>query len=145
MSNLEQVLDNIRTLSDFQPLSAAEERAIQRSLGKEAGSGAIPCTYCRYCEPCPYGVDIAEVFHIYNRYGEPAGIDLDHPQGASAAQEKAFLAHYQNNTNGRSVSAAIPAAHCLSKCPQHIDIPKYVRAIDDVVQYFGRDTGKGVI
>ena len=49
MSNLEQVLDNIRTLSNFQPLSAAEERAIQRSLGKEAGSGAIPCTYCRYC------------------------------------------------------------------------------------------------
>lgn len=50
MSNLEQVLDNIRTLSNFQPLSAAEERAIQRSLGKEAGSGAILCTYCRYCE-----------------------------------------------------------------------------------------------
>lgn len=146
MSNLEQVLDNIRTLSNFQPLSAAEERAIQRSLGKEAGSGAIPCTYCRYCEPCPYGVDIAGVFHIYNRYGEPAGIDVDHPQGASAAQEKAFLAHYQNNLERpQRASHCTACGRCLPKCPQHIDIPKHVRAIDDVVQYFGRDTGKGVV
>lgn len=69
MSNLEQVLDNIRTMSNFTPLSSAEERAIQRSLGKSADSAAIPCTYCRYCDPCPYGVDIATVFQLYNRFG----------------------------------------------------------------------------
>lgn len=143
MSNLEQVLDNIRTLSNFQPLSAAEERAIQRSLGKEAGSGAIPCTYCRYCEPCPYGVDIAGVFHIYNRYGEPAGIDVDHPQGASAAQEKAFLAHYQNNLERpQRASHCTACGRCLPKCPQHIDIPKHVRAIDDVVHLFSSLPGR---
>ena len=71
---------------------------------------------------------------------------MDHPQGVSAAQEKAFLAHYQNNLERpQRASHCTACGRCLPKCPQHIDIPKHVRAIDDVVQYFGRDTGKGVV
>lgn len=146
MSNLEQVLDNIRTTMDFEPLSTAEAAAIQRSMGKEAESTAIPCTYCRYCDPCPYGVNIATVFQVYNRYGEPAGIDLVHPEMATTAQKEAFLAQYRNHLERSERAAHCTACRkCLPRCPQHIDIPHDIRAIDDVVQSFGRETGKEVI
>ena len=103
-------------------LSSSAEAILKQqrpeALGLDAGSWAIPCTYCRYCLPCPYGVYIAGVFHIYNRYGEPAGIDVDHPQGASAAQEKAFLAHYQNNLERpQRASHCTACGRCLPKCP----------------------------
>ena len=146
MSSLEQVLDNVRTMIDFKPLSTAEARAIQRSLGKTVDSAGIPCTYCRYCDPCPYGVNIASVFQVYNRYGEPLGIDLAHPDSATSEQKVKFLAHYKNNLEREQRAAHCSAfGACLPRCPQHIAIPKNIRAIDDLIQKYGRDTGKGVI
>lgn len=146
MSNLEQVLDNVQTMMDFEPLSTAEARAIQQTLGKASDSGALPCTYCRYCDPCPYGVDIASVFRIYKRYGEAAGLDLEYPERASARQKEAFLAHYKNNLErSQRASHCTACGTCLPRCPQHIDIPKEIRAIDDLVQRLSRETGKEVL
>ena len=146
MSSLEQVLDNVQTMMDFEPLSTAEARAIQQTLGKVSDSGTLPCTYCRYCDPCPYGVDIASVFRIYKRYGEAAGLDLAHPERATDRQKKAFFTHYKNNLErSQRASHCTACGTCLPRCPQHIDIPKMVRAVDDLVQRLGRETGEEVL
>ncbi len=148
MSNLEQVLDNVETTIDFTPLSRAEAAALQRSQGKAgtASADGIPCTYCRYCDPCPYGVDIAEIFRVWRTCGEAEGLELEHPEKASRAQEQAFLAHYLNHLErGARASRCTGCGVCLPRCPQHIQIPEKIRSIEALVQRFAQDTGKAVL
>ena len=132
---------------DFKPLSTAEARAIQRSWAKLWTVQEFPCTYCRYCDPCPYGVNIASVFQVYNRYGDPLGIDLAHPDSATTEQKVEIPRPLQEQpgTGATRLTHCSACGACLPRCPQHIAIPKNIRAIDDLIQKYGRDTGKGVI
>ena len=75
MSNLAQVEDNIGYMSDFQPVTAAEEAALVRVREVILKQETIPCTACRYCtDGCPQQIPIPDIFRLYNRkktYLEP--------------------------------------------------------------------------
>ena len=62
MSNMEQLQDNIGTMTDFMPLSPAEEAALEKALEVYRKTKLIPCTGCRYCMDCKQGVDIPKMF-----------------------------------------------------------------------------------
>ena len=84
---------------------------------------AVPCTACRYCMPCPYGVNIPQNFAIWNNVSmkdggwqswrikrsykklarTPAKVNLENPNGSAAVCTK--------------------CRKCVPKCPQGIDIP----------------------
>jgi len=69
MSAIEQVEDNIRTFSPFVPLSKEETAAVEevrQTLATRVNNG---CTGCRYCMPCPFGIDIPYNFKTWNTYG----------------------------------------------------------------------------
>lgn len=69
MTTMDQVLDNIATVSPHVPLTEAEQVAIanvRSALRDRVNNG---CTGCRYCMPCPYGVDIPANFRLWNVYG----------------------------------------------------------------------------
>lgn len=69
MSAMEQVEDNLHTFSPFEPLNKEENAAIDKvaeMLKIRVNNG---CTGCRYCMPCPSGVDIPHNFKIWNSYG----------------------------------------------------------------------------
>jgi uncharacterized protein len=69
MSNMEQVMDNLDTLKQFQSLDETEYQAIEtvtEILRKRVKNG---CTGCSYCMPCPAGVDIPRCFSLWNDYG----------------------------------------------------------------------------
>ena len=69
MSDYDQVMDNLATFCDFEEMSDAENAAVAEvadALRKRVNNG---CTGCRYCMPCPAGVDIPGNFAIWNRFG----------------------------------------------------------------------------
>ncbi|MBO7403049.1 MAG: aldo/keto reductase [Lachnospiraceae bacterium] len=69
MSNMEQLEDNLSTFENFEPLTD-EEKPLVDNLVKEIRSRTFNgCTGCRYCVPCPGGVEIPRVFRIWNDYG----------------------------------------------------------------------------
>lgn len=68
MTSMEQVKDNVATLSDFAPLSDAEQGTLATALDIYKRKDTVPCTGCRYCMDCPFGVDIPGVFAAYNEY-----------------------------------------------------------------------------
>ncbi|MFQ9872776.1 MAG: aldo/keto reductase [Oscillospiraceae bacterium] len=68
MSNMEQVADNIKTLSDPKPFTPKEEEALKTVVKMIMEQPTIPCTGCSYCMDCPNGVQIPTVFKIYNDY-----------------------------------------------------------------------------
>ncbi len=69
MTTMEHVTDNLKTFTYFKPLNKEEKKAVEevtKSLQSRVNNG---CTSCRYCMPCPFGVDIPGNFHIWNGYG----------------------------------------------------------------------------
>ena len=68
MSTMEQVEDNLATFEEFQPLSETEKKTIDDIVALMNSRIQNGCTGCRYCMPCPAGVDIPGTFRAWNSY-----------------------------------------------------------------------------
>ena len=68
MTTMEQVEDNLKTFSDFRPLSEEETKTIDGIVALIRSRVQNGCTACRYCMPCPAGVDIPGNFRVWNTY-----------------------------------------------------------------------------
>lgn len=75
MSSMEQVEDNLATFEHFKPLSSVEKKTIEDIVSLIRSRVQNGCTACRYCMPCPAGVDIPgnfrawNTYHMYQNYG----------------------------------------------------------------------------
>jgi predicted aldo/keto reductase-like oxidoreductase len=116
MSSLEQVDDNIRTMSDFKPLSDAERKTLDEAAAAFRSSGTIPCTGCRYCMDCPSGVDIPRVFSHYNHY-------------QTSRNRGQFDGYYRSLTDRQKADRCVSCGKCVRLCPQSINIPHYMKEI----------------
>lgn len=110
MSTMEQVIDNVKTFSEIEPLNAEEQATIEQARQLFQARIQVPCTGCRYCMPCPFGLDIPKNFRLLN---------TAHVYNVHAAQKESYDA----------LDVTAKASHCQkcgackTKCPQHIDIP----------------------
>ncbi len=68
MSTGEQVADNLKTFEHFEPLSEREQQIVKEVVAAVKARVKNGCTGCRYCMPCPFGVDIPRSFSIWNNY-----------------------------------------------------------------------------
>ena len=68
MSTMDQVEDNLKTFQDFSPLSEAEDKEIESIVTELRSRVQNGCTGCRYCMPCPAGVNIPGNFKVWNDY-----------------------------------------------------------------------------
>lgn len=68
MSTMEQVEDNLRTFGQFSPLTKEESKTVDEVVAILNSRVQNGCTACRYCMPCPFGVDIPGTFRTWNAY-----------------------------------------------------------------------------
>lgn len=68
MTTEEQVEDNLATFEDLEPLSEKEKETVDAVRGLVRARQFVGCTGCRYCMPCPFGVDIPDNFQMMNGY-----------------------------------------------------------------------------
>ena len=110
MSSMEQVEDNLATFNDFAPMEEKEYRAIDKI--KEIMNARIKngCTGCRYCMPCPFGVDIPGNFSAWNRY---------HMYQNYSVVKWAWEGM---GRDGKQASACQKCGKCEKACPQHLSI-----------------------
>lgn len=68
MSTIEQVEENLKVINDAYPYSLNEEeiKLIKKVKETYKSLNQIGCTSCKYCMPCPFGVDIPRNFSVYN-------------------------------------------------------------------------------
>lgn len=69
MSDEAQVKDNLQTFTDFKELTEEENAAVDMVAAILKSKVNNGCTGCRYCMPCPAGVNIPENFKLWNRFG----------------------------------------------------------------------------
>lgn len=94
----------------------------------------VPCTACRYCMPCPFGVDIPGNFAIANNvHGESRAAMrfLSRRSYRKLAADKAHL--NADRDNGRA-SMCTRCGACIPKCPQSIDIPSELARVEAIVR-----------
>ncbi len=121
MSSMEQVRDNVATMTDFKPLSEADKSVLDEALKIYVSSGAIPCTSCRYCEDCPKSIDIPTLFTTYNQY-------------KTTGSKAKFMNTYDFIEEGRRAHDCVSCGKCEALCPQSIKIPEYMEKIADLAK-----------
>lgn len=121
MSNLEQIEDNVRTMTDFEALTEADYRVIEKAVEAYKAKDTVPCTGCRYCMDCPLGVDIPEMFKLYNTYA--VSKDKVGYKKAYETLDESFRAHH-----------CIACGKCITHCPQGIEIPAKMDMIKELTQ-----------
>ncbi len=110
MSSMEQVEDNLKTFRSFKPLSEEEIEVIQDVVRTMKGRIQNGCTGCKYCMPCPAGVDIPGCFGVWNQYHIYQNYNLVKQDWENSIGEK----HQPKN--------CVKCGKCEEACPQKLSI-----------------------
>lgn len=119
MSNLEQVEDNLNTFNNYVELSDKEQNDIEnvvRELKIRIKNG---CTGCKYCMPCPKGVNIPGLFYHWNQYGVYDNEDSFVKRMDDFIKKEMF------------VDKCVNCKACEKICPQHLSITSDFKKIKE--------------
>ncbi len=121
MSDMAQVAENIASAERgvAESLSADQLAVYERAATMLRERLKADCTRCRYCMPCPFGVDIPDVLAALNNASM-----WDDPN--------AWLTGY-SSVAGKA-DLCTECGQCLAMCPQEIPIPDLMK---DAVATFG--------
>lgn len=136
MTYMEHLIDNTRTFSPLVPISEEENRFLMGVASDIVELKNIPCTGCRYCMPCPYGLNIPAIFAHYNKCINEGNFPNHGPEDPDYKRaRRAFLIGYDRSVPKlRQASHCIACGQCVSHCPQRIAIPGQMRKIDKFVE-----------
>ena len=123
MNNFDHIKDNIQEASMAEPdmLFDQEVELIDKAKKIYKSRIKVDCTNCRYCMPCPNGVNIPGNFAIYNN----AWIFDD--------KEHFKKAYYGQLKEEELADKCIECGTCEPLCPQGIEI---IRELQNVAMYF---------
>lgn len=132
MTYMEHLQENIGTYSPLEPLDADEDAFLQRMALEILQNDNVPCTDCKYCMPCPYGVDIPGIFAHYNRCINEGNVPRDTGDPDYRSSRRRFLFDYDRSIPRlRQADHCIACGACVSHCPQGIPIPGRLKKIAD--------------
>ncbi len=135
MTYMEHLQDNILTYSPHKPLSEENLEMLDEAAKLIMEYKAIPCNDCKYCMPCPYGVDIPAVLLHYNKCIFEKNIIEDKTDSNYAKARRAFLIGYDRSAPKlRQASRCTGCGKCNPHCPQGIDVVKELHMIDAYVE-----------
>lgn len=119
MNSLEMIQDNVETASTVSvgELGPGEEQMLQDVVKAINANMKVGCTGCRYCMPCPKGVDIPGTFAAYNRC---------YSDGKWNALREYFMCTALRR-NSSAASNCVECGLCEKHCPQNIEIRKELK------------------
>ncbi len=126
MNSMEMVRENCEAASAAETsYQTGEEKEIISQIKKIISRfELVRCTGCRYCMPCPRGVDIPMLFACYNRtaLGNKGSARKEYFQNVGLRREPAFA------------TRCIGCGKCESHCPQGIPIIQKLKEADRTIR-----------
>ncbi len=114
MNSLDMVRENCKTASEALPgqLTGEDFALLEKVKEEIRAREKVPCTGCRYCMPCPKGVDIPGAFRCYNAmYTESKSAGrFQYAQTVGLTEKPSFP------------SQCVGCGKCEKHCPQEIPI-----------------------
>ena len=123
MNDEAQIQENVRVAGDSYPnsLSGEDVELIGRVADKYRSLMKAGCTGCRYCMPCPNGVDIPACFEAYNyshMYGDKKWAKMQYFVFVSGLAGDPAMA-----------SQCEECGQCEEVCPQNLPIPELLKDV----------------
>jgi len=108
----EQIAENLRIFDsvDTGIMTEEELKLIDDVRAAYISRTKIGCTGCRYCMPCPNGVDIPGIFSAWNKYSL---------YGADPKSDWDFKNIIEND---KGADRCVACGACEAACPQHLSI-----------------------
>jgi predicted aldo/keto reductase-like oxidoreductase len=133
MNEESHIEENMKIADEAYPnsLTGAELQLVKKVEQKYRKLMKTGCTGCRYCLPCPSGVDIPSCFEIYDNFylsGNESEAKLMY-----AAKPGGII---RGDVPGYA-SQCVQCGQCVEKCPQHLDIPSLLEAVKE--KFEGKD------
>lgn len=115
MGAMEQVEENVALADKSRVGMMSEQELNMLAEAKRVfdNHAFVACTACGYCMPCPSGLDIPEIYKLYNRTAW---------SGKKAAKEE----YLKLSVNAE---ACVGCEACVRHCPQNIQTPAMMQEI----------------
>lgn len=119
MSNMKMVKENIEIAKSSKVL---DWKQVKEALVEIESFRELYCTGCKYCQPCPAGIQIQDIFKCYTifRVYDLAG----YAKGAYERYKKA---------GGKTFQDCLLCGQCEEKCPQGLSIRRWLKKVDDIM------------
>jgi predicted aldo/keto reductase-like oxidoreductase len=116
MSTMQHVIENLDSAdrSGTGILTDDELILIEKVREEYRRLAPVPCTNCKYCMPCPNGVEISTIFEYYNE-----SIIYDNPSASRSL--------YGSLSDDEQADNCVECFECEEKCPQAIPISEYLK------------------
>ncbi|HPS89119.1 MAG TPA: aldo/keto reductase [Methanosarcina vacuolata] len=133
MNEESHIEENLKIASEAYPnsLTDAELQLVRKAEQKYRKLMKTGCTGCRYCLPCPSGVDIPGCFEIFDNF-------------YLSGNEREAKLMYASKPGGiirgdvpGYASQCVQCGQCVEKCPQHLDVPSLLEAVKE--KFEGKD------
>ena len=122
MNSLEMVAENVATADTARAgdLTEADFALLEKVKAAIRLGEKVGCTACRYCMPCPKGVDIPGIFRCYNAIYSEGKTDarFQFAQTVGMTREPAFA------------TQCVGCGKCEKHCPQGIPIREKLKEAD---------------
>ncbi|MBR3333916.1 MAG: aldo/keto reductase [Clostridia bacterium] len=137
MNSLEMVAENIATADNARPgdLKEADFALLEKVKSIIRNGEKVGCTACRYCMPCPQGVDIPGIFRCYNAMYSEGKTDgrFQFAQTVGLTRQPAFA------------TQCIGCGKCEKHCPQGIPIREKLKEADKALRPLPYKIGINVV
>ncbi len=119
MSTFQQVAENLASADRSGPgtMTPEELALVDRVREQYDALAAIPCTNCKYCQPCPNDVAIPRIFELYNQ-----AVMFN-------ARDPMRFAYTHWVREEERADNCIECGECETKCPQEIDIIDWLKQV----------------
>lgn len=123
MQTLDMVQKNTALASGSVSFSQEEWQKLGAAMEDLKKFSELYCTGCKYCQPCPAGIEIPAIFNMYT-YHNVYGLK-DHAQ-------KMFAEYLKKD--GKLSDACLNCGKCEKKCPQHLQIREHLKKVEAVLK-----------
>ena len=125
MQNIDMVEQNAKVASLENPMSEEEWRRVGESLENLKKFSELYCTGCGYCQPCPKGINIPNIFQAYT---------YKNVYGLTDLAKNTWNGYLNNEKNpGVHPDACVNCGYCERKCPQHLQVRELLKKVAGVL------------
>ena len=145
MTYMEHLKENLCTYCPLEELTDEDKEFLYGIADQIVDYNTIPCNDCKYCMPCPYGIDIPGVLTHYNKCIAEDDLTRDRNDPDYARARRAFLVGYDRSVPKlRQADHCIGCGQCVEHCPQRIQIPREMERINNYVEALKRNIDRGL-